>query len=144
MTFCGFVSCDKLDVVNVNIQKHSMIFHFFSLFLLPSASSQMNYKYPHLIAKSRLPLHVIGNKITDNTKQDQVRLKCVEWSGSHLQEMVVNGLSKTPLESIISLIKSKFNCIRLSFSLDLIFINPTINNAFVKNETMFFDLKVMD
>ena len=57
----------------------------------------------------------------------RVKLACVNWSGAHLTAYVVNGLDKQPLAFIAEKIASLgFNCVRLTYSLDVIYQNPVI------------------
>ena len=56
-----------------------------------------------------------------------MKLACVNWSGAHLTAYVVNGLDKQPLAFIADKIASLgFNCVRLTYSLDVIYKNPII------------------
>jgi hypothetical protein len=88
------------------------------------------------IKSTQLPLYVSGRLIVDQQGLAH-RLQCVEWSGSHMQQFVVSGLDKNSLENIIKLINVKFNCVRLSFSLDLIYTNATIDPKYVTKESRF-------
>jgi len=57
----------------------------------------------------------------------RVKLACVNWFGAHMEDMVVNGLDRQPIESIAQTIAELgFNCVRLTFALDTIFKNPIV------------------
>lgn len=85
------------------------------LFLFISSILDLTTCYP-LSTKSRW--------IVDE-KGQRVKLACVNWP-AHLQPTVAEGLSKQPLDSISKKIVSMgFNCVRLSWPLDLM-INDTL------------------
>ena len=61
----------------------------------------------------------------------RVKLACANWSGAQLRGYVVNGLDKQPLKSIAETISNLgFNCVRLVYSLDVIYKNPVIQPYF--------------
>ena len=56
-----------------------------------------------------------------------MKLGCVNWYGFHLEGLVLNGLDRQPLQKIVGRIKELgFNCVRLVYSLDMIYKNPVI------------------
>lgn len=70
-----------------------------------------------------LPLSTSGRWIVNEGGGgggERVKLACVNWV-SHLDAMVVEGLSQQPVDVISKGIKSKgFNCVRLTWSLSLL------------------------
>eukprot|EP00438_Fugacium_kawagutii_P020586 Skav222341 [mRNA] locus=scaffold3497:25622:33670:- [translate_table: standard] len=64
------------------------------------------------------PLRTSGRFIVDANGM-RVRLKCVNWYGAHLEQLVANGLDQVKPGLIAKAIsESGFNCVRLPFSLD--------------------------
>lgn len=64
------------------------------------------------------PLRTKGRFIVD-ANGSRVRLKCVNWYGAHLPQMVANGLDRVgPGQIAKTISESGFNCVRLPFSLD--------------------------
>lgn len=64
----------------------------------------------------RFPLLTKGRMIVDQTGK-RVKLKAVNWYGSHLEDEVPGGLDKKSLDHIVGLIKKwGFNTVRLPFS----------------------------
>lgn len=91
------------------------------------------------------------NFISILSSGQRVKLACVNWSGAHLTAYVVNGLDKQPLAFIAEKIASLgFNCVRLTYSLDVIYQNPVIAEdrlsenpeLFGKTAMEIFDLTV--
>ncbi|CAD7947965.1 unnamed protein product [Amoebophrya sp. A25] len=73
-----------------------------------------------LVQEADLPLAVKGRWITDS-KHRRVNLRCVNWYGPHMRQSVVNGLNVQPLHLIAdTIVSSGFNCVRLTYSLDLV------------------------
>jgi endoglucanase len=73
-----------------------------------------------------VPLYTHGTKIRDQNEQD-VSLSCANWYGSQLDTYVPEGLDQAPLDFISKVIGTLgFNCVRLPFSLELIFENPRV------------------
>ncbi|CAE7724848.1 unnamed protein product [Symbiodinium sp. CCMP2592] len=67
----------------------------------------------------RLPLATRGSRIIDRLGY-LVRLRCVNWYGAHMHELVVGGLHKQPLSSLVrSIHVLGFNCVRLPYSLEM-------------------------
>ena len=67
-----------------------------------------------------------------------MKLSCVNWYGFQLEDLVLNGLDRQPLEVIALRIKELgFNCIRLVYALDVIYKNPVSQNLFLL-KTQFF------
>lgn len=72
-----------------------------------------------------LPLRAKGRHVVNNAG-DPVQLFCVNWYGAHLARMVLTGLDVRPARDIAkSIWQLGFNCVRLSFSLDMVFGNAT-------------------
>lgn len=58
---------------------------------------------------------------------------------------VVDGLDKQDLEVITDRIRNLgFNCVRLVYSLDLIYLNPVVDRMALAMNPNFFGLKAMD
>mmetsp|Transcript_31675 Transcript_31675/g.67305 ORF Transcript_31675/g.67305 Transcript_31675/m.67305 type:complete len:596 (-) Transcript_31675:70-1857(-) len=76
-----------------------------------------------LVPASELPLHTWGPNIL-GASGNRVRLACVNWYGAHLEQMVSNGLGgSSPTALALRAVELGFNCVRLPFSLDLVFGN---------------------
>lgn len=83
--------------------------------LLSSISLTLATDYP-LSTKSRWIVNKSGHR---------VKLACVNWP-SHLKPVVAEGLSSQPMDSISKKIKEMgFNCVRLTWPLELM-INDTL------------------
>ncbi|CAE7565291.1 unnamed protein product [Symbiodinium natans] len=68
---------------------------------------------------ARLPLSTRGARIVDRLGYG-VRLRCVNWYGAHMHELVVGGLHKQPLAALVrSIHVLGFNCVRLPYSLEM-------------------------
>lgn len=66
-----------------------------------------------------LPLKTRGKRIVDSNN-NTVRLRCVNWYGAHMQDMVVGGLHRQSLQSLVTSIQALgFNCVRLPYSLEM-------------------------
>ena len=86
-----------------------------------SLSTPTSTPTSNLISSYQLPLSTSGRHIVDNAMKP-VRLAAVNWYGAHMEEFVVGGLSvKTLQTQVDAIIKAGFNCVRLPYSLDLIF-----------------------
>ena len=69
----------------------------------------------------------------------RVKLACVNWYGFQLEDLVLNGLDRQPLEKITSrIVELGFNCVRLVYALDVFYKNP-VCVIFI----LFLDLKVI-
>mmetsp|Transcript_48003 Transcript_48003/g.124878 ORF Transcript_48003/g.124878 Transcript_48003/m.124878 type:complete len:608 (+) Transcript_48003:35-1858(+) len=78
-----------------------------------------------LIDRSRLPLHTSGRYIVD-VEGRRVRLNCANWYGAHMKMMVMNGMELQPLANISkTIVGLGLNCIRLPYSMDMIYGNYT-------------------
>ena len=54
-----------------------------------------------------------------------MKLACVNWYGFQLEDLVINGLDRQPLEKITGrIVELGFNCVRLVYSLDVFYKNP--------------------
>lgn len=77
------------------------------------------------MAEALLPLRTRGRDIV-GSDGSRVRLFCVNWYGAHMEHMVANGLSRQPLAAFVQNISGMgFNCVRLTFSLELLLGNRT-------------------
>ena len=83
-----------------------------------------------LSTEVRFPLRAgqVGNRmVTVDTEGERVKLACVNWYGAHMEDMMVNGLDRQPIQFIADTIAELgFNCVRLPWALDTLFINPVI------------------
>ncbi len=74
----------------------------------------------------KFPLSTKNIKIVDATGK-RVKLCCVNWSGAHMCRHCPDGLECRKLEDLCAEIrKFGFNCIRLTYSLQMYFDNPVI------------------
>ena len=72
----------------------------------------------------------------------RVKLACVNWL-AHLQPAVAEGLSKQPLDSISkNIVSMGFNCVRLTWPLDLMTNDTLASNVTVKQS--FERLNLLD
>lgn len=82
-----------------------------------------------VLATPKFPLHTQSRWIVDSNGQ-RVKLACVNWYGAHMRQWTVNGLDAQPLDTIAASIRRMgFNCVRLPFSLELIYSNPIVSNT---------------
>lgn len=87
------------------------------------------------------PLSTKSRWIVDE-KGQRVKLACVNWP-AHLQPAVAEGLNKQPLDSISKKIVSMgFNCVRLTWPLDLMTNDTLARNVTVKQS--FERLNLLD
>ena len=78
------------------------------------------------------PLITSGNQILDKYL-NPIHLHCTAWSGAHMDGFVVNGLEFSPLGKLVEFIRlSKFNCVRLQFSAELVFKNPVVDKGLLE------------
>jgi endoglucanase len=95
-------------------------------------------------ASPNFPLYTNGSYIIDSS-QKRVKFACVNWYGAHMGRYVVDGLDKQDLEVITDRIRNLgFNCVRLVYSLDLIYLNPVVDRMALAMNPNFFGLKAMD
>merc|ERR1719400_2796167 len=70
---------------------------------------------------------VEGRVVVVDSDGARVKLACVNWYGAHMEGHVVNGLERQSVENISNTIASLgFNCVRLPFSLEQFYDNPTV------------------
>jgi hypothetical protein len=68
----------------------------------------------------------------------RVKLACVNWYGFQLEGLVLNGLDRQPLEKIAQKVADLgFNCVRLVYSLDVIYKNPVRRAVFKFSKRSF-------
>ena len=78
--------------------------------------------------ETKVPLSASAGWIVDMNR-DRVKLSCVNWYGGHQAKFAPGGLNQQPLSSLASLIASMgFNCVRLTFSLELVLTNPVVDS----------------
>mmetsp|Transcript_73364 Transcript_73364/g.174781 ORF Transcript_73364/g.174781 Transcript_73364/m.174781 type:complete len:584 (+) Transcript_73364:128-1879(+) len=91
-----------------------------------------SYGSSTVVPATSLPLRTEGRHIVGEDGE-RVRLFCVNWYGAHMRQMVNGGLHLLTLEQIAErIIRLRFNCVRMPYSLDLIFGNATS----VEHETL--------
>jgi len=91
-----------------------------------------------------LPLRASGSIIVDGDGR-RLRLRGVNWSGAHQWNQVPMGLDRTPLRSLVRLIRDLgFNFVRLTFALEMIRNNPVIGNLSVAANPALWGLRAMD
>jgi len=74
---------------------------------------------PLFLKSDALPLRTKGRWIIDSQGR-QVRLHCVNWYGSHMEDLVPGGLERRSLRSLAFTVRALgFNCVRLPYSLQL-------------------------
>ncbi|KAF3494444.1 hypothetical protein DY000_02057767 [Brassica cretica] len=77
------------------------------------------------------PLSTSSRWIVDENGQ-RVKLACVNWP-SHLQPVVAEGLSKQPVDAVAKkIVEMGFNCVRLTWPLDLMTNETLANNVTVR------------
>lgn len=102
------------------------------LFLLGAVEA---YKYP---------LSTKDARIVD-ADGAPVKMACVNWYGAHMERYVVDGLDIQPYQFIVSRVKDLgFNCVRLVYSLDMIYLNPVVSRIALSANPSLFGLKAMD
>ena len=83
-----------------------------------------------LSTEVRFPLRAgqVGTRmVTVDSEGQRVKLACVNWYGAHMEDMVVNGLDRQNIQFIADTIAELgFNCVRLPWALDTLFLNPVI------------------
>lgn len=81
----------------------------------------------------KFPLSTDQMKIVDATGR-RVKLAGGNWSGGHMCRHCVDGLQCRPLKDIAMDIRFKFkmNCIRLTYSLQLIYDNNVVPSKYLK------------
>jgi len=78
-------------------------------------------------------------KIVDATGR-RVKIAGANWSGGHMKRHCVSGLDRRPLRDLCKDIRTKFklNCVRLTFSLQLLRDNNYIDKTLIsENPNMF-------
>ena len=100
------------------------------------------------VARLSLPLSTaeIGGKIVvTDSAGERVKLSCVNWYGAHMEGFVVNGLDVRPVADIAQTIASLgFNCIRLPFSLEQFYDNPTVEPSRLSANPSLVGLSSLD
>lgn len=66
-----------------------------------------------------------------------MKLACVNWYGFQLEDLVINGLDRQPLEKITSrIVELGFNCVRLVYSLDVFYKNSVSDKNAIIDEIL--------
>ncbi|ESQ35504.1 hypothetical protein EUTSA_v10007253mg [Eutrema salsugineum] len=108
------------------------IFPFFCFFF--------SFIAQHTIPNMAYPLSTSSRWIVDENGQ-RVKLACVNWP-SHLQPVVAEGLSKQPVDAVAKkIVEMGFNCVRLTWPLDLMTNETLANNVTVRQSFQSFGLK---
>ncbi|KAL1216334.1 Glycosyl hydrolase 5 family protein [Cardamine amara subsp. amara] len=98
------------------------IFPFFCFFFLVSQ---------HTIPSMSYPLSTSSRWIVNENGQ-RVKLVCANWP-SHLEPVVAEGLSKQPVDAVAKeIVEMGFNCVRLTWPLDLMTNETLANNVTVR------------
>eukprot|EP00931_Biecheleriopsis_adriatica_P012509 TRINITY_DN113671_c0_g1_i1.p1 TRINITY_DN113671_c0_g1~~TRINITY_DN113671_c0_g1_i1.p1 ORF type:complete len:626 (-),score=77.98 TRINITY_DN113671_c0_g1_i1:94-1926(-) len=83
-----------------------------------------------LVPISELPLRTQGPYVVSALTGKRKTLSCVNWYGAHMDMLVNNGLNARPLMEIAAtIVELGFNCVRLPYSLDMVFTNSTVPDA---------------
>ena len=91
-----------------------------------------------------LPLSTKGSKIVD-ANDDEIKLRCTNWYGAHMQRYVVNGLDKVPMDFVSKSISGLgFNCVRMPYSLEQVVKNPLVNSEHLKANPELMSLTSME
>ncbi|EOA40066.1 hypothetical protein CARUB_v10008758mg [Capsella rubella] len=99
------------------------IFTFFCFFF--------SFTAQHTVPNMAHPLSTSSRWIVDE-KGQRVKLVCVNWP-SHLQPIVAEGLSKQPVDALAKkIVDMGFNCVRLTWPLDLMTNETLANNVTVR------------
>mmetsp|Transcript_55205 Transcript_55205/g.118692 ORF Transcript_55205/g.118692 Transcript_55205/m.118692 type:complete len:694 (+) Transcript_55205:37-2118(+) len=73
-----------------------------------------------ILEELAFPLRVSGRWVIDSTGR-RVKLSGVNWSGSHMKQLVVGGLHTARLETLVKSIKHMgFNSVRMNFALSML------------------------
>ncbi|KAJ4915541.1 Cellulase (glycosyl hydrolase family 5) protein [Raphanus sativus] len=94
----------------------------------------------HTVPNMAYPLSTSSRWIVDENGQ-RVKLACVNWP-SHLQPVVAEGLSKQPVDVVAKkIVEMGFNCVRLTWALDLMTNETLANNVTVRQSFQSLGLK---
>lgn len=105
-----------------------MIFKIQFLYFLSLVFAQYQSNYQAIP-----PLSTRGNLIVDTTNH-AVHLHCTSWAGAHMEDYVTFGVESQNLTVLVDFIEqSRFNCVRLQFSAEMVYKNPVINDTFLKD-----------
>ena len=95
-----------------------------------------------------LPLSTgeLGGKMAIvDSEGNRVKMVCVNWYGAHMEDMVVNGLDRQPIQFIADKIAELgFNCVRLPWALDTIFENPVVRAERLSENPQLVGLTAME
>ncbi|KAG2238433.1 hypothetical protein Bca52824_092313 [Brassica carinata] len=87
-----------------------------------------SYIAQHTVPNIAYPLSTSSRWIVDENGQ-RVKLACVNWP-SHFQPVVAEGLSKQPVDAVAKkIVEMGFNCVRLTWPLDLMTNETLANNV---------------
>ena len=83
--------------------------------------------------------------VTVDAEGERLKLACVNWYGAHMEDMVVNGLDRQPIQFIADTIAELgFNCVRLPWALDTLFLDPVIKEERLSANTELVGGTAMD
>ena len=86
-----------------------------------------------------------GKVVVVDSAGNRVKLSCVNWYGAHMEGFVVNGLDVRPVDDIARTIADLgFNCIRLPFSLEQFYDNPTVEPSRLSANPSLVGLSSLD
>ena len=100
---------------------------FILLVLLASIAHQTHASLLSPVATSyAYPLSASGSRLVDANNRT-VQLRCANWPG-HMETMLPEGLQWQPLPAIVALLAKPgtFNCIRLSYSVELFYVGTNL------------------
>lgn len=87
--------------------------------------------FPFITKNMAYPLSTNSRWIIDENGQ-RVKLACANWP-AHLQPVVAEGLSKQPVDAVANkIVAMGFNCVRLTWPLDLATNETLANNVTVR------------
>lgn len=108
------------------------IFPFFCFFF--------SFIAQHTTPNMAYPLSTSSRWIVDKNGE-RVKLACANWP-SHLQPVVAEGLSKQPVDTLADkIVEMGFNCVRLTWPLDLMTNETLANNVTVRQSFQSLGLK---
>ncbi len=92
----------------------------------------------------QFPLSTSGASIVDRAGR-RVKLACVNWSGPHMCRHCVSGLEYRRLGDLCREIRAMgFNGVRLTFSLQMFYDNPVVQNKFLTANPELFGRRAME
>lgn len=95
-------------------------------------------------AQVQLPLSTSGACIVDRSGR-RVKLASINWSGAHMCRHCISGLEYRRLADLCKEVRSMgFNCVRLTFSLQMLYENPVVPSKFLTANPELIGKRAMD